>query len=336
MRHYYFVLLVAIPVIFSTPVGAAPKDEKATSKEVSIVYDSNVVGDPAVTPPIAPGHSGPAVLRAQILLDRANFSPGEIDGSYGRNFRNSLLAFQKLRGIPESEVMDPATWAALNEDTQPVLHTYVIAKEDVAGPFRPAPAPMAAKAKLDALNFASPLEGIAEKLHSSPKLIAALNPGQSFDKVGGELLAPNVFPHAPLRPAARIVVDASDLSVSAIAGDGTTIAHFPASAGSERDPLPLGEWKITGVRRNPVFHYNPKLFWDADPNDQRQKIAAGPNNPVGIVWIDLSKDHYGIHGTPEPSKIGYTQSHGCIRLTNWDAWKLAAMVKPGTPAILQE
>jgi lipoprotein-anchoring transpeptidase ErfK/SrfK len=332
MRRRFFLLIAGISASLSI-LAASNSD---TSKGITTSYDLDAVNDPTLNAPIAPGHRGPSVLRAQILLDRANFSPGEIDAKYGRNLRNSLLAFQRRRGIPESEIADAATWAALNADTEPALHIYVVSNEDVAGPFQPIPASMAAKARLSALTFQSPLEGIAEKLHTSPDLLVMLNPGRSFDRVGEELVAPNVFPHAPLQPAARLVVDASDLSVSALAADGSMLAHFPASAGSRHDPLPIGEWKINGVRRNPVFHYNPDLFWDADPNDTRAKIPPGPNNPVGIVWIDLSKEHYGIHGTPEPSKIGYTQSHGCIRLTNWDAWKLAAMVKPGTPAILQE
>jgi lipoprotein-anchoring transpeptidase ErfK/SrfK len=131
-------------------------------------------------------------------------------------------------------------------------------------------------------------------------------------------------------------VDASEKSVTAVDGDGSVIAHYPATIGSKHDPLPVGKWKITRVHRNPAFHYNPALFWDADPSHAKAKIAPGPNNPVGVVWIDLSKEHYGIHGTPEPGKIGHTQSHGCIRLTNWDAMELAQLVQPETPAVLQE
>ena len=126
------------------------------------------------------------------------------------------------------------------------------------------------------------------------------------------------------------------MTVSALDGQGMVMAQFPASAGSEHDPLPIGKWKIKGVARNPVFHYNPKLFWDAEPGNSAAKIAPGPNNPVGAVWIDLSKPHYGIHGTPEPSQVGHAQSHGCIRLTNWDAMRLAGVVSPGMTAILTE
>ena len=116
---------------------------------------------------------------------------------------------------------------------------------------------------------------------------------------------------------------------------GQTIFHAPVTVGSQNDPLPVGEWKVNGVSENPPFNYNPDLFWDADASHAKAKIAPGPNNPVGVVWIDLSKEHYGIHGTPEPSRIGYTESHGCIRLTNWDAMRLAALVAPGTKVVLR-
>jgi lipoprotein-anchoring transpeptidase ErfK/SrfK len=140
----------------------------------------------------------------------------------------------------------------------------------------------------------------------------------------------------PLPAASKVVVDRSDSSVSLLDAEGRVMARFPASTGSKHDPLPTGDWLIQGVARNPVFHYNPALFWDANPEHAKARIPAGPNNPVGLVWVDLSKPHYGIHGTPEPGKIGKTESHGCIRLTNWSALLLADAVKTGMPAILRE
>ena len=148
-------------------------------------------------------------------------------------------------------------------------------------------------------------------------------------------MVPNVITMAP-GAAASVVVSKSDSSVTAYDAQGKPLAYYVATVGSEPDPLPLGDWKINGVAHNPVFHYDPKLFWNAKPQDEKAAIQAGPRNPVGVVWIDLSKDHYGIHGTPDPSLIGHAQSHGCIRLTNWDASQLAEMVKPGTPALLRE
>src|SRR5262249_23252496 len=162
-----------------------------------------------------------------------------------------------------------------------------------------------------------PLDGLAEKFHASSALIEALNPGKDFSKAGEQILVPNAITTPP-GMAASVTVSKSDSSVAALNAEGKLIAYYVATVGSEHDPLPIGDWKIRGVAHDPVFHYNPDLFWDANPKDQKTVIQSGPRNPVGVVWIDLSKDHYGIHGTPDPSKIGHAESHGCIRLTNWD------------------
>lgn len=128
----------------------------------------------------------------------------------------------------------------------------------------------------------------------------------------------------------HVVVSKSAGTLKAFSPDGKLVALYTATMGSEHDPLPLGEWKVLGISRNPKFHYNPALFWDAKPGDKKEMLPAGPNGPVGVVWIDLSKPHYGIHGTPNPETIGRAESHGCVRLTNWDAARLAMMVHPGT------
>src|SRR5262249_54011135 len=160
----------------------------------------------------------------------------------------------------------------------------------------------------------------------------SLNPKANFTRAGQVIKAPNVTAAAPRGKAARVVVDKSDASVTAYDREDRVLASFPATMGSEHDPLPIGRRTSKGSSKYPTFQHTPDLFWDARPDQQKTKIAAGPNNPVGVVWIDISKEHYGIHGTPEPSKIGKTESHGCIRLTNWDAAALAEMVSPGTPA----
>jgi lipoprotein-anchoring transpeptidase ErfK/SrfK len=325
-------MLRLIPAIFlSIALMAGPK----TYEEAKTSFDPAEVNDPQLTTPVKPGLRGAAVLRAQVLLDRANFSPGEIDGACGRNLQVAVRAFQKHAGLSPSGIVDPQTWRELNRDTAPALIEYTLAPDDVAGPFARIPDDIMMQAKLESLSYASALEKIAEKFHASAELLKRMNPGKSFESAGTAILVPNVIT-APPRPAASLVVDASEKSVTAVDGDGSVIAHYPATIGSKHDPLPVGKWKITRVHRNPAFHYNPALFWDADPSHAKAKIAPGPNNPVGVVWIDLSKEHYGIHGTPEPGKIGYTQSHGCIRLTNWDAMELAQLVQPETPAVLQE
>jgi len=276
------------------------------------------------------------LLRAQVLLDRLHFSPGEIDGAYGSNMRQALSSFQKSRSLEASGKLDEATWNALNQDTTPTLTAYVLTNEDVAGPFQPVPEDMMEKAKLPKLGYASPAEGLGEKFHASPELITRLNPGKNLAKAGEQIVVPSVHGGPTLPAASKVVVSDSRKVLMLFDGADRLIAQYPASTGSQYDPLPIGEWKIEGVHPNPTYHYNPKLFWDAEPGDKKAKVAPGPNNPVGVVWIDLSKPHYGIHGTPVPKFIGKTESHGCIRLTNWSAAEVAAVVAAGTQVVLQE
>jgi lipoprotein-anchoring transpeptidase ErfK/SrfK len=318
------------------PAAGAARTRRHASRTVRIPFDVAIVNDPGLKAPVGPSSKGGAVLRAQVLLARAHFSVGEIDGSYGENMQKALEAFQKARGLPATGIVDDAPWQALDQDTDPVVGTETIAPEEVAGPFEQIPDDMMEKAKLPAMVWSSPLEKLAEKYHASPKLLTAMNPGAAFDRADASIQVPLVSSTPPTERAAEVVVSRSDRSVEALDPEGRVIAWYPATIGSTHDPLLIGRWKIRGVRRNPEFHYNPDLFWDAKAKDKKTTIPPGPNNPVGVAWIDLSKPHYGIHGTPEPSTIGKTQSHGCIRLTNWDVWELQQMVAPGTPAVLED
>ncbi|MCU1067353.1 L,D-transpeptidase family protein [Stenotrophomonas maltophilia] len=294
---------------------------------------------PGLPTPV-PETAGPDVaprsaLHAQVLLDRANFSPGQIDGQVGSNQRRAVSGFQAAHGLTVSGELDDATWKALQADTVGPLASYTLTAQDVAGPFQATPKGPAAQAKLKSLGYGSVEEALGERFHASPGLLKLLNPGVDLSKAGSRIQVPNIAPGA-LPKAAKIVVDKSDSTLQLLDAQGKVIAQVPVSSGSQHDPLPIGEWKILGVYRDPPFHYNPRLFWDARKGEKKATLPPGPNNPVGRVWIDLSKPHYGLHGTPEPGHVGKTESHGCVRMTNWDALRVADAVDTSVPVVMQE
>lgn len=298
------------------------------------------------------------VLHVQVLLDHLGFGPGVIDGKGGMSFKAALRGFQGARGLKATGEVDQATLKALYpyRAVRPV-RVLAVSQADAVGPYQgPLPKDPAQQAQLPALGYADAMEKLAEKFHTTPETLAALNPGGRIAP-GAQLRFPNVLPSSrqydpKLKPewrqtlsdlnvdanqpqAERILVDKSEGVLKVYGAGDKLIAQFPATMGSQHDPLPLGDWKIQGAAYNPPFHYNPNLFWDADDKDKKQLLPPGPNGPVGVIWLDLSKPHYGIHGTPSPETIGRAESHGCIRLTNWDAARLSLMVKPGTPAHFQ-
>jgi lipoprotein-anchoring transpeptidase ErfK/SrfK len=226
-------------------------------------------------------------------------------------------------------------WALLNEDERPLTRMYTITAADLKGPFAPIPKDVREQAQMKWMGYESPTEKLSEKFHVSPRLLAELNPGKDLEKVGAVITVPAIE-RGPAPRAVRVVVSKSKLTVSAFGANDKLLAQYPATLGGPHDPLPIGDWKITVVQHYPWFNYDPAHFWNASPDEATAKLPPGPRNPAGMVWMGLSKPHYGIHGTPDPGRVRHSESYGCIRLTNWDAVDLSHMVRRGTPAILEE
>lgn len=283
----------------------------------------------------APGTDAPAMrdalIRAQVLLARAHFSPGVIDGQTGENMTNALMAYEAANGLPQDGVLDEAVWSRLVQGAGPVTADYAITPQDVAGPFTPkVPDDYADMAKLERLAYSGPLEALAEKFHMDERLLQALNPGADFAVAGTKIVV--VVPaSAPLAKVARVEVDKGRKQVRAYGADEALVATYPASIGSAELPTPSGDWAVRTIAEAPTWTYDPSRLNFGDKRGGKQTIKAGPNNPVGAVWIDLTKDTYGIHGSPDPHLVGKRASHGCVRLTNWDAEELAQAVAKGVP-----
>jgi lipoprotein-anchoring transpeptidase ErfK/SrfK len=203
--------LIMIRILALAAVAASAQ---AVAASTPAALAAETVNDAALVAPVKSGDKGAAVLRAQILLDRARFSPGEVDAAYGSNMRQAITGFQTSRGLPVNGEVDAATWQALDSDNAPALVTVTLSADDVAGPFRPLPSGMAAQAKLDALGYTSSLEALGERFHASPQLLKQLNPGKDFDRAGEQLVVPSVQPTAPMPAVAKLVVDKSASTVS--------------------------------------------------------------------------------------------------------------------------
>jgi lipoprotein-anchoring transpeptidase ErfK/SrfK len=315
-------------------------------RAASVLNERNIQTAPTRFPLKIP-QSGPVTVQLQILLDRAGFSPGIIDGAWGLNAAKAITFFARpddparLNGDspPTVTSIDQPTYERLRSSARAtaLVRSYTVTSDDLKGPFKPVPENVYSQAKLSCLCYSSPAEALAEKFHVSQKLLAQLNPRVKLDNLtpGTTLIVPNVELDGSPVPqdtaiAARLVISRKDYWTQVLDSAGQIIYHFPSTLGAGYDPSPTGDLKVTYVAWDPAFRYQPKLFAEVPDDEPPALLPPGPNSPVGVVWISLSKPHYGIHGTSSPETIGYANSHGCVRLTNWDALRLSMIVQGGT------
>jgi peptidoglycan hydrolase-like protein with peptidoglycan-binding domain len=332
MLRLIFSNLLCVPLALL--LALPPTELAARQRSPSLTFES--VNEAAWE---AQGKSStPLLVKLQVLLDRAHASPGEIDGTLGENTRKAIAAYAEMKGLEPTEQLTEQLWRALTEsDAEPALVSYKITEKDTRGPFsKKIPEDFRAKAAMDRLGYTSPRELLAEKFHMSEDLLRKLNPGASFDKEGREIVVANVERDSLPGKISRVEVDATRQRVKAYDEGDKLVAIYPATVGSEDRPSPKGEFKVTKITENPVYHYDPALHLRGVHVKEKLDIPPGPNNPVGAVWIDLSAEGYGIHGTPDPNRISKSASHGCIRLTNWDALELAKHLSKGTPVLIEE
>lgn len=389
------LLFVSVSALALTACGLNGTDRNqedetaAASPADDNLADAMRSHDPAMGEQFADAFPDPEqrpTMQLQVVLDRAGFAPGVVDGQMGFSTTNAIKGLQESLSIAITGQMDEPTRQALARWSNiPATRLVTIPAEWASQVYAAIPDGAEAQAEMDRLGYESLDERLAERFHTTVEVLHELNPGGrpagapdpapgspspaptstasdvapvSLFNPGQQIRVPNVGGDAVGRDAggdsawretlvslgvgssqpdaARITVDESDKMLRVYDASGRLIAAFTVTSGSSNDPLPIGDWGINGVARNPPFAYQPDLFWDVPDNAEDLHMPPGPNGPVGVVWIDLTKEHYGIHGTPEPQTIGRAQSHGCVRLTNWDAARLAGMVSGSTKVLFQK
>lgn len=319
MKNHLTLTALAAAVLVSVPLRAAAIDAQA-------INTAQIQSVPLETPQQKPPEPDAAIVKLQVLLDRAGVSPGVIDGFFGDNLTKAVAGFEAQQKLPIDGKLDPEVLARLT-DAVPAIQAYAITVDDGQDLVTSIPEDYAKQAKLPQLGYTSIAEKLAERFHMDINLLKSLNPKAALTP--GETIAVSIPGSPRAGIVKRIEVNRKSKQVFALAENGALLSVYPATIGSEDTPSPTGMHKVKGVSRMPVYTYNPKVNFQQGDNKEKLELPGGPNGPVGSVWIDLTEPTYGIHGTPEPELIGKAGSHGCVRLTNWDAEELAGMVKPG-------
>lgn len=311
--------------IVAVLVCSAPALAHAASLDAAAVNDATLQAKPI-------RGINPAIVRTQVILDRLRFGPGVVDGHGGENVDRAIAAFQRRAGMQPTGKLDRETYERIVEaSSEPAIVEVKIEAGDASGPFvKRIPTKLEQMAKLKRLGYRTAREALAEKYHVDETLLSALNPGTAFDKEGGTILVPDVRRDPVGAKVGRIEVLKDERRVRVLDETGVVLTEYPASIGSVEKPAPSGEYAVRAIAKNPTYTYDPKFGFKGVKATKPFEVPPGPNGPVGAVWIDLTAETYGIHGTAEPGRIGKSFSHGCVRLTNWDALDLAAMVAKGT------